>query len=415
MNIYFIFPYRGVGGVPLLFLRFAESLTINKLAKCFLVDYSDGFMARNIRSEDIELICYSDDAAVSIPSGSVAIFQSMTPWSIFPALKIADDVQILFWNCYPFNLIPLFPGVRRRMQDSLYLSKVLFKTILRSYYKRCRDFTLYISDRNALVFMDLANLRTTSRFLNICFSRPVYVPVSIAGSDKLNISHSSGRDLTKLIRVAWVGRVVDFKYYSLLHALKALNKLVERIRVVFEITIVGSGDYESKLKAEVLRLRGLKILFIDNIDTSELDGFLQSGVDLLLAMGTSALEGAKLGIPTILLDIAYSPVSSGYCFKWLYEQKGFNLGDLVNDAEVKSNNSSLQELINELQRDYPGVSSKTFDYFKSNHEIGVSSVRLLDAVKRSSCIFGQLRESGLLDRGNIYPVFSGIKKRIKFS
>jgi len=59
MDIYFIFPYRGVGGVPLLFLRFAEYLTINKLANCILVDYSDGYMARNVNSQEIRIVSYS--------------------------------------------------------------------------------------------------------------------------------------------------------------------------------------------------------------------------------------------------------------------------------------------------------------------------------------------------------------------
>lgn len=111
MNLYFVFPYRGVGGVPLLFLRFATFLTKNKLANCILVDYSDGYMARNVNSNEIPILSYREDVPIFIPSGSVAIFQSMTPWSIFPSLKISDDVRILFWNCYPFNLIPLFPAL----------------------------------------------------------------------------------------------------------------------------------------------------------------------------------------------------------------------------------------------------------------------------------------------------------------
>lgn len=412
MNIYFVFPYRGVGGVPLLFLRFAEYLTRNKSANCILVDYSDGYMARNVNSQEIRIACYREDVPIHIPSGSIVIFQSMTPWSIFPSLKISDDVRILFWNCYPFNLIPLLPGIRRQMQNSLSLSSFVHNFLLRSFYIKCRKFTEYIFNQNALVFMDVVNVKTTSKFLNIELKDPLYIPVAIAFTNHSSLFRYLNNDLRKIVRVAWVGRVVDFKYYSLLHALENLNESADKLNLKFDIKIVGSGDYESKLKQEVLKLSKLKLFFIENIEPSKLDDFLVSEVDLLLAMGTSALEGAKLGVPTILLDIAYSPVSRDYCFKWLYQQDGYTLGSLVDDTEMRPNNSSLEELIVQLQSDFSGVSERTLDYFMNHHEIGRSSDRLLDAVNRTRCTYGQLRESGFLNRGFIYSTFYKIKKRM---
>lgn len=412
MDLYFIFPYRGVGGVPLLFLRFAEYLTEKKIANCFLVDYSDGYMARNVNSQEIRIVSYSEDLPVYIPSGSVAIFQSMTPWSIFPSLRISDDVRVLFWNCYPFNLIPLLPGIRRQMQGSQSLSRFVHKFLLRTFYNKCRQFAEYIFNRNALVFMDVVNVKTTSKFLNIELKDPLYVPVAIAGTNHFSVFRDLKNDLRKVVRVAWVGRVVDFKYYSLIHALENLNELADKLNLKFYITIVGSGHYESKLNEEVLKFSKLELFFIENIEPSKLTNFLVGDVDLLFAMGTSALEGAKLGVPTILLDIAYSPVSSDYCFKWLYQQDGYTLGSLVDDTEMRPNNSSLEELIVQLQSDFSGVSDRTLDYFMNHHEIVHSSDRLLDAVKRTRCTYGQLRESGFLNRGFIYSTFYKIKKRM---
>jgi len=46
-KLFFCFPYRGVGGVPLLFLRIAEELSARSKAETYLVDYSDGFMAKH--------------------------------------------------------------------------------------------------------------------------------------------------------------------------------------------------------------------------------------------------------------------------------------------------------------------------------------------------------------------------------
>ena len=44
-HLYFIFPYRGIGGVPVLFLRVGEYLAKHELAMVHFVDYSDGAMA----------------------------------------------------------------------------------------------------------------------------------------------------------------------------------------------------------------------------------------------------------------------------------------------------------------------------------------------------------------------------------
>ena len=74
--------------------------------------------------------------------------------------------------------------------------------------------------------MDVVNVKTTSSFLNIELNDPLYVPVAIAGNNNLTFLHDLKNDLRKTVRVAWVGRVVDFKYYSLLHALEVLNELV---------------------------------------------------------------------------------------------------------------------------------------------------------------------------------------------
>jgi hypothetical protein len=369
-------------------------------------------MAKNVSLKEIRIEHYSEDTPVHIPHGSIAVLQSMTPWSIFPFLKISDDVRILFWNCHPFNLIPMLPGIRRQMQNSVKLSKLINKSLLRSYYNICQEFTRYIFERDAVVFMDVVNVRTIRKFLDIELIDPLYVPVSIAGALNMVALREPKNDLRKIIRIAWVGRIVDFKYYPLLHALEALNELVDKLELSFQITIVGSGDYFSRLNKEVLNLSKLELIFIENIEPSKLDEFLVGEVDLLLAMGTSALEGAKLGVPTILLDVAYSPISKDYCFKWLYQQYGYSLGNLVDDAEMKPNNSSLQQLILHIQDDFSGVSTRTFDYFMNHHEIGHSSYRLLDALKRTICTYGQLRKSGFLNRGFAYSTFYKIKKRM---
>ena len=113
-TICFVFQYRGVGGVPILFFRVAKFLVEQNLARPFLVDYEDGMMARLINDDmqRVTLVPYSDDAVTCLPEDAIVVFQSMTPWSIFPNLNVAKEAKIFFWNCHPFNLVTFFPGFR---------------------------------------------------------------------------------------------------------------------------------------------------------------------------------------------------------------------------------------------------------------------------------------------------------------
>ena len=77
-QLYLCFPFRGVGGVSVLFVRVAEYLAAAGLAKCYLIDYSDGYMAMHRDPSLIELVEYPESGKVHIPGGATIIFQSMT-------------------------------------------------------------------------------------------------------------------------------------------------------------------------------------------------------------------------------------------------------------------------------------------------------------------------------------------------
>ena len=93
-KITFCFPYRGAGGVPLLFLRLANNL--NKLNyDVVIVDYIDGFMSLN-NKENLDLIEYKDNEDIKISSNNILILQTMTPWSIYSSLRIDNEVKLFF-------------------------------------------------------------------------------------------------------------------------------------------------------------------------------------------------------------------------------------------------------------------------------------------------------------------------------
>lgn len=408
-KIYFCFPYRGVGGISLLFLRIAEELESKNLAETYLIDYSDGFMSKNMKSNASTLVEYSDEEDLVIPNEAVVVFQSMTPWSIFPRLEISNEAKVLFWNCYPFNLVPLLPGFRKIMQRNVSLSRFLFSSLLFHYRKTMVEFTNFLISGSSLVFQDRVNVEVTEEYLDIEIENPVFL--AVPSKEVPQVVHKPEPDILKNgLRIIWIGRVVDFKYFTLLRFLQDIDDLQPDLNFPIKITLMGSGDYMDLLLRNASKLEALSIEYIKEIDPSNIDNFLMKEADMLIAMGTSALEGAKLGIPTLLLDIAHRSVPKGYKYTWFHEREGLVLADIFRESDVELGNESLEKLINELINDYPRLSVKALKHFQLNHSLEEVAQKMLDFSTKSKISWSELKNKGFVRRGFIYSTFSLMRK-----
>ena len=97
----------------------------------------------------------------------------------------------------------------------------------------------------------------------------------------------------------------------------------------FDLKIIGDGPYLKNLISLKSKV-SYEIHFENEIKANQLDNYLINNCSILFAMGTAALEGAKLGIPTVLLDISYKKISKEYNYRWLYERDGMTLGENIN-------------------------------------------------------------------------------------
>ncbi len=412
-TIYFVFPYRGVGGISLLFLRLAHAIAENHRYKCVLVDYSDGYMATRANTNLVDVLHYYDDKKVVISGNSIVLFQSMTPWSIFPGLSISTEVRVLFWNCHPLNLALTLPGLRNF--DATSSGKVLnfSQLVLPSYLKQLRKFTKHLICGNGLIFMDKENLVSTEINTGIKVENPVYVPIP-AVNNHMRISLNSATNGNPIIHLCWVGRIVDFKYFILKRLLDDLAILADISPCQFLMTIVGDGSHLQQLKIHSCCITNYEIKFVNHLEESELNKFLIQDVDLLCAMGTSALEGAKLGVPTILLDLAYGDVPETYTYRWLFQRDGSTLGETLRSFSPDGcSHKSLSLLITELHHHEQIISQKTYSYFIKNHSMEVVIDKLLAALDNSTCLWGELKSKGFLRRGVVYSLFNIIKRILK--
>jgi len=405
-KLYFCFPYHGVGGVSLLFLRLAEHLVQHNLADCYLIDYKDGFMAMNSNGV-AKLVEYSDSKEIHIPKDAVVIFQSLTPWSIYPRIVFSPETRIFYWNCHPFNLVPTLPGIRRVMQSNKLAARIILSTILYQYKSRMVKLIEILLDKSSLVFMDAVNINITREYLDVQIEKPKFLPIPALSANKLHVHTDFVK--SKKLRVSWIGRVVDFKFYILKRALIDFDHLSKNNDYVVEFTIIGTGNYQEQLNNVVDSL-DMSVFMIDYLSPTEIDNFLCNKVDLLVAMGTSALEGAKFGVPTILLDYSYRDVAAGYKYEWLYNKTGYILAGEVTNNKILVRNDSLDKRLVELGGRYEVISNRTFGYFEDNHSIKVIAELLVYYVSQSKCQWSDFTSGKLNNKGMFYSVIVEIRR-----
>lgn len=405
-SITFCFPYRGVGGVPIQFARLAKEL-VRRGQEVFAVDYPDGCLARSLDDSRIGLIRYDDRAAVPLPPKTCAIFQAMTPWSIFPSLRMDPATSVLFWGCHPFNLIPTVPGLRHLIHRGPGIGRPVLRWALPGYWRAAREFAHLLAERFGIVFMDEGNLTNTQRYLHVALGGTELLPIPVPVPEREVLRPEP---MPQHLRLAWVGRVVDFKYHILRRALLELDRAAPILRCNIQVAIVGDGDHLALLQRDARELTAVAVVFRGRLPPSEITAFLRDDVDVLLAMGTAAIEGAALGIPTVLLDFSYRPVDQNYRFGWLHEASGYSLGALIG-PEHGGGRDSMLRLLSEVQSCFPQLSLAARMYALRNHSIGTVCTRLQTLALRTRCRWEHLQAAGVLRRGWLYRVHKRVLRR----
>ena len=84
--------------MSILFLRTAKELEDKFSINTYLIDFEDGFMARNLNEKN-KLISFEASKDLMLDqdktNSSVIVLQSMTPWTIYKNIKL-DNAKVVF-------------------------------------------------------------------------------------------------------------------------------------------------------------------------------------------------------------------------------------------------------------------------------------------------------------------------------
>lgn len=383
-SICFWMPIRSVCGASIVFAKFAQNLSEYTDLQIYYVDVTDGY-ARKIlmNNEKIYFIDYEQDSWYFPINEPVIIFTNPTRIIQLKNMNPKNKVLILHPDTTDigWNLLYFQNEYRKIM-------KLLKKT-------------------NSIVFQDwtcrdLLSKQTGTNFQNEDYIQLVLSPLydnrkrtSLVKNDEINVT--------------WLGRLATDKLGALYNLIDNYASLVtSRAK---RLHIIGDGESSNHVKAYCEKhARDVKIimtgtLYKERSYTNEsnenqqteltLDEYLIKNVDIVFAMGTSALEGAKLGIPSAVVYTNSKPHDKNEFF-WLYDMKDYCLGMDSSQKSVSGASSfCLDHILNMISDNERFIveGEKCYRYYFDNHSNDANMVyKILLYCQRSKLTFDKIKQ-----------------------
>ena len=286
---------------------------------------------------------------------------------ILPSSQIGDIYSLMKNGIRVKHMLVWIMGMGA-FSDSYYTyppKGTIDKLLYKMYQREAVDTLKWLIRNKAIIFTDSVGIYNTVKTSGISLTETLekdIVPIAIECPDEnqWKIKHSNIDERT--IRISWVGRVAkDFKEIPILHLIDDIENYLKHKNLRIELTIVGNGDAITMIK-EKASGASFPINFINNIPYDKLNIYFGDKVDLLIAMGTSALDGAKIGCPTVVITPVRPNDPERVEYRWIYDSVGYSLGEFPNiDIETGQPRTSFEKIMDEYSLGF-GISEECFKY-----------------------------------------------------
>lgn len=403
-SVAFFYPSHVLGGAELLFIRLAKYL--GQDFQTAIIDYPDGFLTKSTSTNDeIKKIAFSM-AGCEVKGFDYIVAPASHMYILQRYLAPSENTKILLWFLQPYNLVHQFPlaGLLSKLEPAQI--HLLMRTVFFEQYRVMRIALDWLSQSRGLVFMDIGHVETNEFFFDLQFEQPPLLPIPVESPE---IRKRSAPPSSNAFNIGWLGRLTDFKVHSLNYVIRKAEEFAKISRRQVTIHIIGEGEYANK----VIHPQDIAIRYLGTLAGNVLDQYLSHNIDVVFAMGTSALEAAKLAIPVALVDMSYGPFPEGYKFKWLFETKGNTLGRVVGKrlAQEYRYGHEFQDLVREIEQN--PIGERCYQYFERFHTLEAVAHKLILSLDECRVTYGGLQNK--LKPSVLYEIWHGVKHRLKRS
>ena len=340
--VVFFFPFRVISGGPIFLSNLAIMLSKNSEYSVYYTEYNDGAAREILHDTSVKIIEYHDEKPFELFVEEEIYLITPVYWGDrVPVLNRNSKVLFLNWHnlCIPS-----------------------LKAGLRCDEELLMDMLALISETDSEFYCDKAHWEAQELY-GIHF-REIYVPITVPERRRIKSKELIDPDE---INIAVVGRLVIDKVY-------AITDLIDNIVEDFQfgcavnIYVIGEGDSKNIL-ADHIKPEYVKLVFCGTLSIEEINNLLSEKADILFAMGTSVLEGASAGLPSVVIPNDVRPFHCNR-YAYLFECNSFLLGwgpDQIDLFDIKTH--TIKEILDDIYiaNRKEEIGKLCNDYYKKNH------------------------------------------------
>lgn len=356
----------------MLFLRVLSVLQQKAGLRIGVIDFPGGWISEQLSAQNIPFdFIDHEQGPARLASDDIVLAPTSYARIMFRYVDRSSPARIFFWTIHPMNLQPLPNWIK---SDPARIPNFLWPLVRMIFYLPRLMFRRFINvgaTQQAIAFMDGANLDAFQQHLRGPVTQPILLPIPVdlppAHETEARMAPNSNGCLPT--RFGWLGRIDNgFKLFALQRAVQDVSDWAgESGQAGIVFYVIGNGTGLNLLTEWAGKTPlNLKLEYMGPRQGAQLDDALRH-LDVLMAMGTSALEGAARSIPTLITDFSYIPVKSPRQYNWLFDQTDFDLGRNVQDNLSRPTTGYLSELLRSFDKDRLGNECQR--YVRDSHSM----------------------------------------------
>lgn len=351
-KVVFFFPWREVSGGPQYLSGLANELAKDERYDVWYVDYDPGLSDTMIDKTRVRKIVFTEPFWLPVQE-PITLIVPVYCAAFIPKLHPKSKIVFLNWHNYCIQAL----------LDIWHLSEEGLQCFLKMIF-----------DHDAIFFLDQTHLWAQNQWIKPAGAYQFaqrYVPPKVLPSEvrcKENLISETE------INIAVLGRLCTDKIFSILNLLTQLERVDDgRVKNVY---VIGSGKEAARITNRVWG-NNIAIHMMGTITGDELSVFLAEKSDVLFSMGMSVLEGARIGLPSVIMPHNIHPFETD-AYAYLNDSKGYAVGwydTQIDDMGIRMH--TLEEILEEIYRNNRkasiGRSART--YLAENHLSNVESLK----------------------------------------
>ncbi|MDR1501571.1 MAG: glycosyltransferase [Prevotella sp.] len=382
-----------LGGIQTVFASLSEELQ-NRNYNIWIVDKFPEFFCKISKISRNQCIKFDYTRQIVVPDNAVVICS--LGHANLQGNVVGKNIRLLYWSL--FDYFSFYLGLSKvllkfgflnftKNYDKLHFWINIFNGKLQDRMKRF----LQLADiRKGLLFMTEEHILLNEQWYKMRLENRKVLPLCV----RIDGNVKTLRPLSNEINICWLGRFVEFKFFSIKYLLKkieeyAISNPSKRIKFI----LIGNGAWRGRVERECRKYKSFDIQLTGWQYPEKVKEIFINEVDVLFAHGTAALDGAKVGLPTVIVSGSYDEIPSEKKICWLYEAEGKgNVGSL---NEKRNSVHSFSDIMSMLICDNITIGKKCYDHVERNFDVSKVASDLLIYANETRLTMEDYRSIGM--------------------